>query len=642
MSGAVTTAPLDVDLSSDEATPTSSARGQLLKRVLSQGSNSSTSASASANLATPTSSTIPLSPSSRGVRTPKARVAALKPDPEVLTGDGKAQELVSDMDGLQVQSPLQDPGALPGGPMQDANGLATDAAGHDRSLSSSTDSSTTSGNPHPVPPSHLGSAYGSEGFPLDTDGPEESAHATNGAPPYDPTEAQMSEYAAAVVAAADEAIKQLNGTATVFQGPPTPGLPPPDNPFQLPRGYASFVKPQARSDSRISDHLVTRQSSTSSTATEASTSSEESDLCVPSIEWVNLPNIISPTTGHPFPQSPHLSSPTVVFQQQQRGTPGRSPGRMAPPLTTGRGVNSPRRSSAVLANVTGHEPRPPSLPHQQSRPLGATAQTPSGLRQHTSALPVGLPPTASADEDDDEATVGHGRDRSPSTSSQSAQSGLDLLWQAAATHRVVTPDSPYEDPVDSKGKRKAGAEAVAQWRTSGIPSGKPGKAGEEQTRAKEEKSMPPPPPKKRRRSDMLEEVDPSLRDVEYNGDSAMEVDHGSDYQSGSASEEAGEIPSGDDSEYGGSGKPQGRATGRGRSGGKKGGRARVSTATGTGTGTGGGSTSGKATGSKKGRKSGESPNGSGRDGEGGRRASAGAPGFGVQCEYVNPLPVSPP
>ena len=626
LSGIITTEPLDVDSPTDEPVPTSPAKAHILKRVLSQGSNGSTSATASAVLKTPTSSNIPLSPSSGGVRTPKARTAALKPEAELSHGDGKTQQLVSEMDGLQVQSPMQDPGGprvLP----QVMNGQTAPTSGHDRSFSSSTDSSDASGYPHPVPPSQLGSQYGPEGF--EVDGSDEPANGSNGTSAYGSTASQMSAHAAAVVAAADEAIKQLNGTATVFQNPQTPGLSPIDNSFQLPRGYANFVRPQARSEPKIlPDHLVHRQSSTSSSTTEASTSSEESDLCIPSIEWVH--------TGHGLPHSPMVHNPP--FQQPSRASPGRSPGRMAPPATTGRGLVLPRKGSAAMAGAAGQQPRPPSLHHQESLPLGATAQTPSGLRQSVSVLPAGPPPNVQAEDDDDEATVGHGRDRSSSTSSQSVQSGLDLLWRAA-THGPEPPTSPYNNPYDGKGKRKAGAEAVAQWRSSGIPTGKPGSGADEQARAKEQEAMPQPPPKKRRRSGFLEEIDPALRHMEHEESSAMEQDQeGSDYHSGSVSDE-GEGASGDDSEYGGGGMPRERAAGRGRSGGKKGGRARVST--GTGTGTAAGSSSNRTNGPKKGRRSGESPSGSRRGGGGGGgRASAALSGVGVQCEYVNPLPVS--
>ena len=665
MSGTVTTEPCEVDVVSSEMTPTSPARSHLLKRVLSHGSNGSTSASASAALATPTYTNMPLSPSSGGVRTPKARKAVLKSNHEVIAGDGKTQQLVSDMDGLQVQSPMQDTGA---GLHQIPHNSQPQPFNYDRSFSSSTDSSSNSGNPHPVPPSQLGSNYGSEGFPISDGSSGPIANGNSGgsdingtdgglAPSLHPVDMQMSAQAAAVVAMADEAIKQLNGTSTVYQDSSTPGfLPPenpfpppenpfqlPENPFQLPRGYANFVKPQSHGDPSIPpNHPASRQSSTSSSTTEASTSSEESDLCIPSIEWVNLPNPISPAMAHGPAHSPQMHSPLNTFPQQQKRASGWSPGRIVLPTTSSRGVTSPRRSSAVLPSTIGTPPQPPSLSHQQSLPLGATAQTPGGVRQQTSALPAGLPIDAPTEDDDDDATVGHGRERSPSSSSQSAQSGLDLLWRAAATHRdSVTPSSPYDAPYDGKGKRKVGAAAVAQWRESGIPSGKLGKDVAEKARSQEvQKILSPLPLKKRRRSELLEAIDPELRHAEVDDGTAMEIDPGSDYQSGSASEEV-DIVSGDDSEYGGS-RMRGRATGRGRPGGRKVGRTKASTGMVTGTTV--ATNSGKASGPKKGRISGESPSGSGPSGtggSGGRRASASAPALGVQCEYVNPLPVGP-
>ena len=546
--------------------------------------------------------------------------------------DGKS--LVSGMDGLQVQSPLHGSGALPSRVRapERRTAMSTMASAHDRSFSSSTESSSNSGSANSILPRHLGSGYGSEGYPNLRDFDESSPR--NGFASHSPVDMMMTAQAAAAVAAADEAIKQLNGTSTVFQGPMTPGIPPSDNPYQLPRGYADFVKPQARSGAEvIPDQSVSRQSSTSSSTTEASTSSEESDLCVPTIEWVNRPTIFSPTNGHAFSQqSPYVGSPGTTFQHQ-KSAPGRSPGRMPPPATIGKGHSSPKRNHPTLA-------MPAALHHQSSLPLGATAHTPGGTRQQTSALPIGVSAEAPAEEDDDDATVGHGREQSPSTSSQSARSGLDLLWRAA-THSEPVSDSPYETPQDSKGKRKAGAEAVAQWRTSGIPTGvngKPVTTAEGQARAKEQQSMPPPASKRRRRSQLqMEAIDPALRGSEPQEEQVMEVDPGSDYQTGSGSEEGGEGASGDDSEYGAgaSARPRGRAAGRGRAGGKKAGRGgRIST---------GGTTTTTAAKEiiKKARKSDGSPAGSGRGGGGGTRTSAGgASGVGIQCEYINPLPVS--
>ena len=621
----------------DDIFPPDLNRPESLDRVLSAESAGSATASTKESIATPTSTTMPLSPSSPGTRTPRAKKAALEPDVEIHPGDGKTSELVSDMDGLNVRSPMHMANGLPGGIQQVMNGnTKRQTPTHDRSISSSTDSSSTSGHPHPVPPPHLGSSYGSEGFPVatSTDNDQDMVVAT-------PADLQMSAQAALAVAAADEAIKQLNGTATVFQGPSTTGLAQVEHQYQLPRRYANFVKPQARSDLRSPDLSAHRQSSTSSSTTEASTSSEESDLCIPSIEWVNLPNAVSPSSAQGFfPTSPYLAN--TVLQQPQKV--GRSPGRMPPPPLTGRGVNSPRRSQGPSVANDGQSMAPSQTPLS----LDATAHTPGGLR--SSALPGGVAPDAAAEEDDDDATVGNGRDRSPSTSSQSAQSGLDLLWRAA-THphqEVPNVNSPYDHPHDSKGKRKAGAEAVAQWRTSGIPTGDNGEA-EGAKNGSPSRIMPPPgaPPKKRRRSEIqMEAIDPALRDEEsgFGDESAMGVDNASDYPS--ESEEPG---SGDDSEYQGGqggqgGRPRGRGAGRHKGAAvKKAGRAggRASTGTMAVNGTSGSSKGGSG---KKARKT-ESPSGrgGGGGGSGSRRVSGGAasgPIGGVQCEYVNPLPVS--
>ena len=65
-----------------------------------------------------------------------------------------------------------------------------------------------------------------------------------------------------IVAQADEAIKQLNGTSSVIQGPPA--VPNLNDPYALPRGYADFVNPQSRSESTDPEFNIHRQSSTSS------------------------------------------------------------------------------------------------------------------------------------------------------------------------------------------------------------------------------------------------------------------------------------------------------------------------------------------------------------------------------------------
>lgn len=608
MSGVFNTTPEPNNIDAKSPSP------HLLKRVLSHGSN----ATHTPLLSTPPSMNIPLSPGSGGARTPRARKAILKAEHgDVKPVEGKkAEQLVNDMDGLAVASPIFGVGLLPTKDIMSTSPAAKpEPINHpDRSYSTSTEGSTSF--PHPSLPSNLNQSYGPEGFPVNQTDEMEIT-------PPNFHDLQMSAQAAATVAAADEAIKQLNGTSTVFQGPPTPGLPI-DNPYSLPRGYANFVHPQVKTEHRWSpEHAgVHRQSSTSSSTTEASTSSEESDLCIPSIEWVNVSTNVNPHS--PGPGMP------------QRITAGRSPGKMPPPAL--KGYNSPRRAPSNLNPVHA-----PPFQHQQSLPVGASAHTPSGLHE-SSAFPLNIPADAPAEDDDDEQTVGHNRERSPSTSSQSAQSGLDLLWRVASANKPTVPVPVAEIAGhDGKGKRKAGAEAVVQWRNSGIPSGmeQPGRkddrrASEPGQPTKDDEDMPPPPPKKRRRSEInLETIDPALRQAGPVDAEPMEVDELSD--DGSYSDEGAEADDGDDSEYGNgkNGKVRTAATSKGS---RKGGRARTSTSKANGT------SSNKGGSGKKARKSdGSAGGGDGGGGSGGTpggsRGHIQAPPGGVQCEYSNPLPV---
>ncbi len=367
-------------------------------------------------------------------------------------------------------------------------------------------------------------------------------------PTYEENDMARAIATAQVVAQADEAIKQLNGTSNVVQAPLALD-------YTLPGTFANFHQPQARSEFRLApEHSVSRQSSTSSTTTEASTSSEESDLCIPSVEWVNTQY---PTYSQPPPR-------TI-----------KSPARMAPPSST----------------------RRPSVP----------APT-------ISALPIGVNESA-LDDDDDDATVGH-RERSPSTSSLSAQSGLDLLLKAVAHNHGEEPDR-------SKGKRKAGQEVVAQWRNSGTPAGSSSGLGIGGSNNMQPLDPNDPPPRKRRKSQVVDDddhlIDPSLRD-EYADGSAEDFSDVED--DGAASGSA------DDSEYHAAARRGGGARGRGRRVGRGG-------TAGTGTGAGrqraAGTTGAKI--QKKGRKVG-SPSGKAR------RTSTDGSGQGIQCDYVNPLPVS--
>ncbi|KAK8849762.1 hypothetical protein IAR55_005098 [Kwoniella newhampshirensis] len=657
-----------------------------LRRVISGGTDGSTSVST--NLATPTTGSVPMSPSSTGVRTPRPRKAPLKSDADSMDIDGKKEkdgghQLASEMDGLQVQSPSNGNGTLPTSALgisqvsagdfplpqkqtQPSSLSSNSTSGHDRSYSSSTDSTSTSSVNHSIIPPHFGSSYGAEGFPVHpmySRSPEGSpaAYATQGGGPelghvighgngnssstsngggIDP---DLAARQAAVLAKADEAVRQLNNTATLFQGPSTPGLPQYDPSFQIPRNYANFVTPHQPNPA------VTRQSSTSSSTTDAaSTSSEESDWCIPTIEWVPT-NPTSPGVQH----SPYLHSPGTMFAQRERDrAASASAGKMPPPSLAGKGVSSPRRTSGASTN--GHLEAPP-LQHVQSGglPVGASAATPSGLRQ-SSALPSGVA-ADTVDDDDDDATVGQGRDRSPSTSSQSAQSGLDLLWRAA--HGIAQP-APYDASFEHKGKRKAGAEAVDKWRSSGIPTGvgAPPSAGEHRE-VKVEKPSNTGLPRKRRRSEaQMEVIDPSLRREGYadedeeaamgdeaggEADEAARESTGSEYQSASPSEENG---SDDESEYH-TGRPRGRQSGGATRGRISGGSRRVGAAGGAVRGKGGavmnaasapgGVTRGGTI--KKVRKVGDSPSGGSK---GGRKGSVtgSVPAGGVQCEYVNPLP----
>lgn len=621
---AMTTADAQQPYQGQQAQP----KAELLKRVLSSGSNASGNMEVKEETATPT----PLSPSSAGGRTPKAQAATLKAEEvPAVPRDGRTAELTNNMDDLKVYSPVVESAETPS--ISQVFSDASDAKEPlveppHRTFSSSTEGSSSNGNPISTT---FGTSYGPEGFPLSTNVTEEGKQMT-------PLDLQMSAQAAAAVAAADEAIKQLNGTSSVIQGPPA--LPAVGDPFILPRGYANFVNPQTKND-RPSDFNIHRQSSTSSSVTEASTSSEESDLCIPSIEWVTAANVTSPSAVNAYLNSPYAAGANIQQiqqqqqQQQQQQKSLKSPGRMAPPALAGREGKSPRRASADR----------PAPPHQASLPLGATAHSPGGIKDGGSALPTETDPSAPAEEDDDEQTVGNGRDRSPSTSSQSNRSGLDLLWRAVHHPKPEGPNvnSPYEQQqqaYDGKGKRKA----VAQWRQSGIPTGE--SSPEDDAAKIDPDAKPSGLPKKRRRSEItMDAIDPMLRDEEAAfGDADEAVMNDADMVSDAESDDSGaSLDSQQDPEYTGEPGPfKGKATYRskatgGKKGGKAGGRANSGTAASNGI---AGSTKGSG---KRARKV-DSPgrNGGGGGGNGPRKSSASA-GQGVanvQCEYVNPLPVS--
>ncbi|KAI9638829.1 uncharacterized protein MKK02DRAFT_21684 [Dioszegia hungarica] len=607
-----------------------------MQRVMSQESNGSANtatppATAPSNLIAPISTNLqPSSPASgsAGVSTPKARQARLSAE------GGLAQ----DLEELQVRSPMAMAGMDPPTPIHAEEGdvgMADGSGhGHERSYSGSTESSSFGS--FGQLPSQFGSVYGAEGFAT---APSHVSPYNYNMPKTDSPEFSMTPAAAAAIAAADEAIKQLNGTSTVYQGyqgvPSIPGpqpLQPPgtmplENPYQLPRGYANFVKPQNKDDPAG----VSRQSSTSSSTTEASTSSEESDLCIPRIEWVDKDVGVGAGTpqswanGFFTPYQPHRIAPA----------------RMPPPASTNR-VSSPRNKN--LASPTAG-------PSQPALPVGASAHTPSGLGQ-SSALPTGIAPEA-MDEDDDDQTIGQ-RDKSPtSDSSHSSQSGLDLLLRAV-THssngkdmgedHAPAPALPQSPPVhEGKGKRKAGSEAVDQWRNSGIPTG----VGAKGKGAKPEVPLAGPPSKKRRRSSAVDEethIDPSLRDdggqVEHKPHSHAQTYAPLEEEMEEESSEPDDGASEGDSEYGGDGKVKkgGAGAARGRGGAKRAVRGRGSASHNATAGSSKGGTP-AASGGKRGKKT-DSPSAAVK---GARRESAAAQmgimvANGVQCDYTNPLP----
>jgi hypothetical protein len=420
------------------------------------------------------------------------------------------------------------------------------------------------------------------------------------APPRDeaPVDPYMSAQAMAEVLRADEAIKQINGTDSVHAASSVLPLGS-ETPFSLPRGYANFANPFYRDKPPTPPNLsASRQSSTSSTTTEASTSSEESDLCIPTIEWVKTkPHMPSSTigtnqypTGYQF--SPYM--PTSIPQVRPR-TPVPPP----KPAASGssRRTSSPRRMSATHGNghANGSDPKP-------KIPLGATAHSPKGI---ASAMPSGMHIDEPAEDDDDEDTVGQKRERSPSQAT-SSESGLDILSQAAQRE----PLAPVNEP---KGKRKAGSAAVAQWRESGIPSGVGKKSVARRPSAKETRpDAPIPPPRKRRRSEVSDsQIDPLLQGDAPGRGSPMDVTNDATFEESDAEEE---VNSGD-SEYGNSKtKPKASKARGGRKVAAPRGRSSISSAS-------------KAP-PKKTKNANSSPN-----------PTATASGA-VQCEYINPLPVS--
>ena len=141
-----------------------------------------------------------------------------------------SETLATDLDGLKVRSPQYITPDLPRTPPTQPT-----QNGHtkDRSYSSSTDSSASI---HPQYSSGMGSMYGSEGFPINQQ-PLDSEMSD---------EMGLSAQAAAVVAAADEAIRQINGTPGVYSAGSTAldydALTKPTLPFTVPpKLYSPFT-----------------------------------------------------------------------------------------------------------------------------------------------------------------------------------------------------------------------------------------------------------------------------------------------------------------------------------------------------------------------------------------------------------------
>lgn len=544
------------------------AHSRAMQRVISQGSNGTGSSPATDRKtrghAPPAFETIktvpphlPSSPASGsgGVSTPKASQARLP-------GGKKDEQLAQDLEELQVRSPV-----APGGPTFSMSG--TTAFGleptttpdemeveesilqgvengngaqrkHRRTESGSTDSSSSGF------PSQLGSMYGVEGF---TTAPTHvSPYGTN-IPQSDSPEYGVAIHPSsallATTSATDELIKQLNGTSTVYRGVSVPGPqqpnPPTTDPFKMPPHASNFVRPQNPGDKEP----ISRQSSTSSSTTEASTSSEESDLCIPELEWSNNKSttsnsnwgdgLFTPSANgeigtplsyrHPGYKPFSSSTPSSIVgvgygggnQPAQPQSQPQPQARMLPPPTIRR-TTSPRTKN--ISSPTSH-----STPPASTTPL----HPPSGLK-HSSALPSGMPAEAmDEDADDDDQTIGQ-RDKSPGASIHSSESGFDMLARAAQEIEKMPSEqldlAPANSETKGKSKRKARTETVDEWRNSGIPTGtesedqnKPTKGKAGKGKGKGKLDIPDTQPTKKRRrssafSDNKELIDPELLDDE--------------------------------------------------------------------------------------------------------------------------------
>lgn len=360
--------------------------------------------------------------------------------------------------------------AIPSAPASNGSHIPPRPSRWTKARSTSTESCVSSIG---IPPT-LGSQYNQEGFPNypvsseDEDG--------------DTRIMADGEAIAKQLAQTDEAVRQINGTASVVQarnlGNMMPSAPS-TNQYELPRSMAAYVQRQPRGDHRFDrEPLKTGGSFVSSGS---STSSEES-VYFGSVEWVNTATQPNSNGGNAYP-----------FYYT-------NPGKMPPPPTIRNPkVTSPRRASGNALATSG--PATPNAMQNKGLP-------PTSAQQDAAASAEGP-----ADNEDDDQTVGGPREGSPSSSSAS---GLDLLIHAAEHHDQRNRSSTYI-------KRLKGAEAVAQWRQSGIPTGtsrperqttfenSPGyestpSDGQPQDNGSAE------PPKKRRRSEMKPEApDASLR-----------------------------------------------------------------------------------------------------------------------------------
>lgn len=428
----------------------------------------------------------------------------------------------------------------------------------------------------------LGSMYNAEGFPNYPISSDE-----------DKDVQQLAVDDAAIakqIALTDEAVRSINGTSSVFQARTMNNMmpaPQSGNTYELPRSMAAFVR---RGDGTERE-LPTGRSFVSSGS---STSSEESEHLA-SVQWVEQVSRPSPSSYQTFnPSYFYGNNGSSASAANQPPNP-----KMPPPSSTGRTPMSPRNRNGAPNSAGSHNSG------GGFQRLPSTGAASSGAPNSANTPGRGASGEGSVENDDDDQTVGFNREGSPSSSSAS---GLDLLSHAAAHHE--------RSRSHSHTKRKAGAEAVAQWRESGIPSGasrindiragsggydSPGyestpSDGQQETRE---------PPAKRRKS----EVEPP--DARLAQTSIVSPEEGdSDFNT--------EV-SASDSEYQGGSKAKGRPTAKtGKAKRTAGHRVRPTLPAPAGSSS--PAPPAKAQ-PKKGRKSSPAP-------------AAG----GVQCEYINPLP----